>query len=66
MSKERLRQAIVERFGTQAAFAKHIGWSRQKLAKWLAGDASPRIGRVNFIARAMGIPVAEAIKLLDD
>lgn len=66
MSKERLRQYILENYGTQNKFAKHIGWSRQRLSGFLASDASPKLEVVNMLARAMGEPVRKIIELLDE
>lgn len=66
VSKERLRQYILDNYGTQNKFAKHIGWSRQRLSGFLASDASPKLGVVNMLARAMGVPVKKVIELLDE
>lgn len=65
MSKERFRRYILARWGTQAAFAKFIGWSRQRLSRFIASDASPRLSRANKLAYAMGITVGELSDLLD-
>lgn len=66
VSKERFRRYILACWGTQAAFAKFIGWSRQRLSRFIASDASPKISRVNFLAHAMGVSVREVIELLDE
>ena len=65
MSKERFRRYILARWGTQAAFARGIGWSRQRLSRFIASDASPRLSRANKLACAMGITVGELSDLLD-
>ena len=66
MSKERFREYILKNYGTQNAFAKQIGWSRQRLSRFIASNVSPKISMVNFLAHAMGVSVREIVELLDD
>ena len=62
---KRFREEILKRFKSEAALAKRMGWSRQKLHKVIHGGTSPKISRINELSRGMGIPVGELIELFE-
>ncbi len=43
-------------FPSQASFAEHIGWRRQRLNKIVNGDKEPSLDEVRQIAEGLGVP----------
>ncbi len=43
-------------FPSQAAFAEHIGWRRQRLNKIVNGDKEPSLDEVRTIADGLNVP----------
>ena len=48
-----LRSLIYGKFDTEAAFAEHLGWSRQRLSKITNGKKVPSIYEAKAIADAL-------------
>lgn len=44
-------------FPNDSAFAKHIGWSRQRLSRILTRSQPPTLDDVQEIANGLGVPV---------
>lgn len=59
-----LRKRISQLYGTQSAFARHCGWSRQYVSGLLGGHSSVSLRRALELAAALAMPVDEL--LLDD
>ena len=51
-----LRSLIHGQYQNQAAFAKAIGWRRQKLNKIVNGDKQPSLEEVQTIAGGLNVP----------
>lgn len=51
-----LNSLIHGQYPNQAAFAKAIGWSRQRLGKIVNGDKVPSINDVQVISNGLGVP----------
>ena len=47
---------IHAQFDSQAAFAKHINWQRQRLNKIVNGDKQPSLEEVQEIAEGLSVP----------
>lgn len=43
-------------FPSQAAFAEHIGWRRQRLNKIVNGEKEPSLDEVKVIADGLNVP----------
>jgi DNA-binding XRE family transcriptional regulator len=56
MSYPKVRGAIREKFGTQAAFAKALGINPSTLVKKLAGKVEWTVSEVQASAKLLGIP----------
>ncbi len=56
-----LRQRILERYGTQSAFAQHQGWSKQYLSRVLTGKANLSLARTAELAEALGVTLVELV-----
>lgn len=50
-----LRGAIAERYKTQSAFAKAIGWSDNKVSRLMTGKHSPDMEEISEITRALDL-----------
>jgi DNA-binding phage protein len=57
-----LRGLIYSKFDSETTFAKHIGWSRQRLYKITSGKKEPDINEVREIAAGLGV---DAMLLVD-
>jgi DNA-binding XRE family transcriptional regulator len=57
MSYPKLRGAIREKFGTQAAFAKALGVNQATLVKKLAGKTEWKVAEVQAACELLEIPV---------
>ena len=51
-----LNGLIHGQFKSQAAFADHIGWPRQRLNKIVNGEIEPSLIDVQTIADGLGVP----------
>ncbi len=56
-----LRTRIRELYGTQAAFARHCGWSRQYVSRVLSGQSAMSMARLSELAAALDLPMAEIV-----
>lgn len=56
MSYPKIRGAIREKYGTQAAFAKELGVNPSTLIKKLAGKVEWTLSEVQLAAKLLGIP----------
>lgn len=56
MSYPKIRGAIREKYGTQAAFAKDLGVNPSTLIKKLSGKVEWTLGEVQLAAKLLGIP----------
>lgn len=65
MAHEKLRAEIKRRFGSEAALARKMGWSRQRMSNLVRGRKKIKISDVNILSRGVGIPVSEVIGLID-
>lgn len=55
--KMELNSLIHGQFSSQAAFARHIGWNKQKVNKIVSGTMTPSIKDVQTIAEGLGVPL---------
>lgn len=51
-----LSSLIHGQFRSQAAFSRHIGWSKQHLNKIVNGDKQPSLEEVQTIAEGLSVP----------
>ncbi len=56
MSYPKIRGAIREKYGTQAAFAKELGVNPSTLIKKLSGKVEWTLSEVQLAAKLLGIP----------
>lgn len=56
MSYPKIRGAIREKYGTQAAFAKELGVNPSTLIKKLGGKVEWTLSEVQLAAKLLGIP----------
>jgi transcriptional regulator with XRE-family HTH domain len=54
-----LRRRIEDLYGTQAAFARHCGWSRQYVSRVLEGKSAMSMARLGELAAALDVPIAQ-------
>lgn len=55
MNRVELKVDIIRKFGTQAAFAKEIGWNENKLSKMMQGKYTPDLDEVICITEKLGL-----------
>lgn len=65
MLNERFSSAIKDRYPTYSAFARELGWPRQKVNKILYGR-SPKVSEINAIGSALQLPIAEVVSFFSD
>lgn len=51
-----LSSLIHGQFNSQAAFARHIGWRKQRLNKIINGEKQPTLEEVQTIAEGLSVP----------
>lgn len=61
-----LRKMIYERFDTEAAFARRIGWTRQRLHKILSKSKVPNITEIVEISSGLKEPIEKIIIFFAD
>lgn len=52
-----LKKAIEEKYGTEAALARSIGWSRQRMSKLTNGKKKPDVDDVAILVKSLDLPV---------
>lgn len=57
-----LDSLIHGQFPSQAAFARHIGWHKQKINNIVSGKMTPSIEDVQTIANGLGVPIMMIMK----
>lgn len=57
-----LDSLIHGQFPSQAAFARHIGWHKQKINRIVSGKMMPSIEDVQTIAEGLGVPSMAVMK----
>ncbi len=57
-----LRRRIEELYGTQAAFARRCGWSRQYVSRVLSGQSAMSMARLGELAAALGLSVNQVLQ----
>lgn len=55
MNTKRLKGEIVAVYGTQLAFGKDLGWSKNKVTRMVRGQYLPDIEEVAQIKRLLGL-----------
>lgn len=61
LNTEFLRSEIKRQFGTQSAFARHMGWSRQYLSQVLNGKVNVTLAQLAEISNALDAPASKAV-----
>lgn len=56
-----LKERIKELYGSEASFARTIGWTRQRLNRVLNGQRSMPVGAVMDFSRALDCTVEDVI-----
>ena len=54
-----IKSVILEKFSSEASFARRLGWSRQRLNKITTLTKSPTVGEINEMAVGLGISASE-------
>ena len=57
MNKNRVKGAIVTRFGSQCAAAKVLGIHERRLSRLLNGHDEPRPGEVKILTEQLGVKI---------
>lgn len=55
MNLNRLKGEIIASYGSQKTFAKHIGWTQNKVCKMVKGKYKPDTDDVDILVRALGL-----------
>lgn len=58
-----LRQLIYGQFDSEAAFARSLGWNRQKLNRITNGDVLPSVKDVVELANGLGTTVDSIVRI---
>ena len=58
-----LRALIYGQYDSEAALAKEIGWSRQKLNKITNGQKEPTVEELNKLALALTVQIGELAEI---
>lgn len=61
LNTEYLRSEIKRQFGTQSAFARHLGWSRQYLSQVLNGKVNVTLAQLAELTRELGLRSSDAL-----
>ena len=61
MVNEQLRSAIAEKFPSESAFGRAMGWPRQTVFKTIHGLRSPKLSEVNAMSVVLDRSVGEII-----
>lgn len=61
LNTEYLRSEIKRQFGTQSAFARHLGWSRQYLSQVLNGKVNVTLAQLTLLSNSLGMPPSRII-----
>ncbi len=56
-----MRTRIRELYGTQAAFARRCGWSRQYVSRVLEGKSAMSMARLGELAAALDVPMTQIV-----
>ena len=54
MNENKIRGLILGRYSSISAFAKEVGWSRQKASSIIRGIQEPSLDDIYVISRAVG------------
>jgi transcriptional regulator with XRE-family HTH domain len=54
-----MRALIYGQYDSEAAFAQHLGWSRQRLDKIVRGVRDPDLNDLNVLAPALNVSVGD-------
>ena len=65
MVNERLRDAIAEKFPSESAFGREMGWPRQMVFKTIHGMRSPKLSDVNRMSVVLGRSVEEIVSFFE-
>ena len=57
-----LNSLIHGQFASQTAFARHIGWDKQRLNAIINGKKQPTIMEVQTISEGLGVPFMMVVK----
>lgn len=58
-----IKQLILDQYRSEAAFAAHLNWSRQRLNKITNGVRLPTIDEVNTLSHELDVPVDRLIHI---
>lgn len=58
-----LRGWIYARYDNEAVFARHLGWSRQRLNKIMNKEKAPSLDEVKVIANALDRSIEEVARV---
>lgn len=59
MTRETLKEIVREKFTKSVAFGMKIGWTPQKVTKFLNGEYIPKLNEAVTISDALGISIDE-------
>lgn len=57
-----IKERIKERYGSEAAFARELGWTRQRLNRVLKGQRSMPVSAVMDFSRALDCTVEDVVR----
>lgn len=63
MKNKELRSLIFKEFDSEAAFARAMGWNRQKVYKMTNGMYEPNVQEINAMAVALETNVEKIIQI---
>jgi len=59
MRRNELKGKIVSRYGSQNRFAEAIGWSKQRLSRFVTGERTPNLEDIKTMSVALGLSYEE-------
>ena len=62
-NKTNLRDKILEKYDSEAALARDLGWPRQKLNRFTNGDRVPDLSDAKQLAEKLDMPIDIVVKI---
>ena len=59
MAVNQVRGAILSRFKNESAFARALGWSRQRVNAFTSGARQPKLSDIQEMANALSMDASE-------
>lgn len=61
-----VKALILDRYGTESEFARHLGWTRQQLNRYTTSKRLPGLLQLEQMSSGLGIPLGDLALLFLD